>query len=131
MKSTKFVATALILLLALLLTWDAILWIWLPTKGTWEFGTILDEPAYTLMFKYFIWAMVLLYASLISIWKWKLELLGGLLLLLVIWLVVSALYQYYSIFDLKVVEAVGVVVALLSMGLYIAILAQRKFDSNS
>lgn len=130
MKSIKIVASIFILLLAFLVTWDAILWTWFPTRDASEFGNFLDEPVYTPMFKYFIWAAVLLYASLISVFKWKLKLLSGQLLMLVVWLVVSALYQYYAIFDLKVVEVVGVVVALISIGLYIAILAQPKFDSK-
>ena len=38
------------------------------------------------------------------------------------------LYDYYSIFNLKTVEIIGFVIAVISIGLYIGILVQKGID---
>lgn len=81
-----------------------------------------DDLPFSPLFKYFIDAIISLYAALIIIFKYKLRLFGLLTLVLTAWLFVFPLQMYYSVLDFKTVVNIGIGLESSAVLLYILVL---------
>lgn len=85
-----------------------------------------DHP-FAPMFKYFVFAVMFLLVSTYYIAQLRLKLMGALSYVLVIWLTISALYEYYSLLNFTAVVVIGAILELIAIVLYVVLLTQKNY----
>lgn len=124
----KLMATALMLIIILSLGFQMFLWIETANgEAHTSFGD-LDRSIQSWIPDFLFSTALLLIVSVNSFIRRKERLLAGLALSMIAWIIISMLHDYYSIFNLKTVEIIGFVIAVISIGLYIGILVQKGID---
>lgn len=88
-------------------------------------ASYFNDLAFAPMFKYFVWAIIFVFACTYYLEKPRLKIMAALSFILSIWLIISALQEFYSILSFNIVVIIGTILELIAIALYVLLLIQK------